>query len=190
MGVFVSLQGLHDGELRVVFEPPGLLAENLPQHPQSQSSDHMLGGLHNLTSNIACPICSVLPQKCVLRVCLPLCHPLFRAAAAGWSWNVHPTPAACFRESASAVRTALPSSPQCARCDWTTLLTARPPALTGQGCYLLGDNRKKNTVTTWFVLWWHCVYYSVRMCLCTVSKMLWVVHAGVFASVFEGRVER
>lgn len=41
--VFVSLQGLHDGELCVVLEPPGLLAENFPQHPQSQRSDHMLG---------------------------------------------------------------------------------------------------------------------------------------------------
>lgn len=43
VGVFVSLQGLHDGELCIVFEPPGLLAENLPQHPQSQCSDDMLG---------------------------------------------------------------------------------------------------------------------------------------------------
>lgn len=33
MRVFVSLQGLHDGELCVVFESPGLLAQNLPQHP-------------------------------------------------------------------------------------------------------------------------------------------------------------
>lgn len=45
VGVFVSLQGLHDGELCVVFEPPRLLAENLLQHPQSQGSDHMLGEL-------------------------------------------------------------------------------------------------------------------------------------------------
>lgn len=45
MRVFVSLQGLHDGELCIVLEPPGLLAENLPQNPQSQCSDHMLGEL-------------------------------------------------------------------------------------------------------------------------------------------------
>lgn len=38
----MGLQGLHDGELCVVLKPPGLLAENLPQHPQSQRSDHML----------------------------------------------------------------------------------------------------------------------------------------------------
>lgn len=42
VGVFVRLQGLHDGELCVVFEPPGLLAENLPQYPQSQRSDDVL----------------------------------------------------------------------------------------------------------------------------------------------------
>ena len=41
--VFVGLQGLHDGELCIVLEPPRLLTENFPQHPQSQRSDHMLG---------------------------------------------------------------------------------------------------------------------------------------------------
>lgn len=48
VGVFVSLQGLHDGELCVVFEPPGLLAENLPQHPQSQRSDDVLRELQKI----------------------------------------------------------------------------------------------------------------------------------------------
>ena len=30
--------------------------------------------------------------------------------------------------------------------------------------------------------------FSVRMCLCTICELLRVVHAGVFAAVFEGRV--
>lgn len=42
VGVFVCLQGLHDGELCIVLEPVGLLAEDLPQHPQSQCADDRL----------------------------------------------------------------------------------------------------------------------------------------------------
>lgn len=190
VGVFVRLQRLHDGEFCVVFEPPGLLAQNLPQHPQSQRSDHVLGELQTFECKgkgaIAWPICSVMAE--MKRACVPLCRPSFRAAAAGWSWNVRPTPAGCFRESASAVRTVLPSSPQCARCDWTTLSAARPPALIGPGCDLLRDKRIQiRYIYHICVVQCACVF-SVRMCLCTIGELLRVIHAGVFATVFEGRV--
>ena len=42
--VFVSLQGLHDGELGVVFEAGRLVPQNFFQHTQGQSSDGVLGG--------------------------------------------------------------------------------------------------------------------------------------------------
>lgn len=41
--VFVGLQGLHDGELGVVFEAGRLVPQNFFQHTQGQSSDGVLG---------------------------------------------------------------------------------------------------------------------------------------------------
>lgn len=77
MGVFVRLQGLHDCELCVVLEPPGLLAENLPQHPQSQCADNMLGELQIFKLNLAKPVSLVpLLQVCSGCVYLSVTHRL------------------------------------------------------------------------------------------------------------------
>lgn len=52
MRVLLSLQRLHDGELCIVLEPPGLLAEDLPQHSQGQRSDDVLEELRRKKKSI------------------------------------------------------------------------------------------------------------------------------------------
>lgn len=65
VGVFMGLQGLHDGELGVVLEARRLVAQDLFQHPQSQGSDSVLE-----TESV-----TLLSELCVCaRMCVCVCE--------------------------------------------------------------------------------------------------------------------
>lgn len=68
--VFVSLQGLHDGELGVVFEAGRLVPQNFFQHTQGQSSDGVLGGgrdmSHQSEVEVSCSVKDLVYLHCLL----------------------------------------------------------------------------------------------------------------------------
>lgn len=73
MGVFVCLQGLHDGEFSIVLEAGRLISQDLLQYPQSQSPDGVLYGGKRKNE---CPLNLQIYTYCTafLEPCMPTTH--------------------------------------------------------------------------------------------------------------------